>query len=478
MWTSLTGDGEFTLRFPSVFFGILGVAMVYPLGTRMVNSRVALMTMGLMSISPFLVMYSRIARPYSTALFFALLSCWFFTELLVGPTSRRKWLCYIASSTVLMYTEYLVAFILAAQTVVALAGIRHNRRFVVKFLTAQLAVMLFFVPWIPFTMRLSGQVHSGQVALSGSNVMHWLLSVVHPLFAWTVGETIYPWNPAAVVGVILGLGLAGRGLFSGAKAARDEETEAASEEASDPGVGDSRLGSAQSRIGSAWGSLHMALPVFIVLPLSLTILINRFLLSEKTFMDVANKAIVCAPFLYLLLARGIWTIGGWGRRLLVVAVLGIVLGVSLTNYYLGRELHNPNQALPARAMTHEIVHQAEPDDIFVSDSTVGFDYYISKEDPEAVHFFAHDPQTAMNYVQEHQRPGVWLILLCRAVDTESLATTRLVPWLLNEGYSLELSYSYAPLDGAYRRLQELVLRKPACEHKVIVQRYAPLWREW
>ena len=177
IWTSLTADSEFTLRFPSVLFGTLAIAMVYPLAIRMVSRRVGLMTMGLMAISPFLVMYSRIARPYSAALFFALLSCWLFSQLLVGPTTPRKWLWYIVSSTVLMYTEYLVAFALAAQTIVALAGIRHNRRFVVQLLTAQLVVLLFFSPWIPFTIRLTGQVHSGSVALSGSDVMH--LSLIH-----------------------------------------------------------------------------------------------------------------------------------------------------------------------------------------------------------------------------------------------------------------------------------------------------------
>jgi hypothetical protein len=473
VWTSLAGDSELMLRFPSVLFGTLAIAMVYPLATKLVARRVGLMAIALTAISPFLVMYSRTARPYSSALFFALVSSWFFSQLVVGPPTPRRWLSYIISSTVLMYTEYVVAFVLAAQTIVALARMRHNRRFVVDLLIAQLVVLLLFVPWLPFTMRLAGQLQSGPVALSGSNVMHWGLSLVHPFFAWIVGETIYPWNAAAVIGVILGLALAGRGLLSKTKIAIVGEGEAASQEVAEPGVGDGRLGWANLPIGTSWGTLDLTVPVFVLLPLSLTIVINRCMLSGKTFMDVANKAIVCAPFVYLLIAAGIWSICGRGRRLFVVVVVAVVLGLSLTNYYLGHEFHNPNQTLPTKVMAHEIVQQAAPDDVFVSDATVGFDYYVFKEDPEAVHFFAEHAHRAMDYVQQHQRPAVWVILLCRTVESESAATAQLIPWLLDEGYSLDLRYRYAPLDCTYGRLQELLLSRPACEHKITVTRYAP-----
>jgi 4-amino-4-deoxy-L-arabinose transferase-like glycosyltransferase len=473
IWIAFTGVSEFTLRFLSVVFGMLCVAMLYPLGTKMASRRVALIAMGLMATSPFLVMYSRIARLYSLELLLTLISYWFFCQLLQGPNTLAKWVGYIVSSALAIYTEYLVAFVLAAQAVVALARIRRHRQLVLQFFASQMAVVLLFAPWIPVTMRLTAAVQSAPPAFPRTGLTHWLLSLVHPFFAWSVGETIYPWNPAGIVGTILVAWLVYRGLLSTMEMANHEAIEPiAPEETAKSEVTENQPVSPKLCLGSSWIPLGLAFPVFILLPLFLSVVTNRCILTEKSFLDVANKAIFCVPFIYLLVARGIWTITRSRWRLLVATVLGLVLGMSITNYYAGREFHNPTQALPTKAIAGVIGQQTEPGDIFVSAPTIGLDHYISNEVPEAPHFFADDPEAAKDYVEEHRTPRVWLILLCRAVETESPATMELVPWLLNEGYSLELTSQYAPVDEAYERVQGLMLRKPACEYKVVVYRYA------
>jgi hypothetical protein len=118
-----------------------------------------------------------------------------------------------------------------------------------------------------------------------------------------------------------------------------------------------------------------------------------------------------------------------------------------------------------------IAEHSQSSDVFVSDYMTAFGYYIERQDPSRVHFVASAPQAAKGYIEQHQSPRVWLVLLCRAIEAESLATVQLVPWLVNEGYSLELTFGYAPQDEIYGRVQELVLRKPACKYKVIVYRY-------
>jgi 4-amino-4-deoxy-L-arabinose transferase-like glycosyltransferase len=469
VWTIIMGESEFALRFLSVFFGLLCTAMLYPLGTRMVNRGVGLVAMGLMAISPFVVMYSRMARPYSLALFFVLVSSWFFIQLSVGPRAAAMWAAYIISSVLAVYTEYFAGFVLAAQGAVALAAVRRNRISALQLLAAQVAVLMLFAPWLSIAIPLVAELQTGPLAFARGNLTQWILSAMHPFFAWTVGETLYPWNPAALLGVTLVLWIASKGLTSASLPRAGEDL---GDEARQHPAARGRPVPPDPRSQPYWPPRAATIPTFVFVPLFLTIVANRCVLSEKTFLDVANKAVFCAPFLYLLFGRGLFALSRPAQRILVLSILAVVLGLSLTNYYLGREFHNPNQALPTSIITHAISQQAGSGDIFVSDPTIGFYHYISKEDPQAIHFFADDPDRAKDYISAHRSPGVWLVLLCRAVEPESLATAELVPWLVDAGYSPELAVRYAPLDKAYASFQQLVLGKPACHYKVIAQRFA------
>lgn len=474
VWMTLAGDSEFSLRFLSVVFGVLSIAMVYPLGARIVSRRVGLTAMTLMALSPFLIMYSRMVRLYSLELLLCLVSCWFLLRLLECPDSARTWLAYVTSSALAVYTEYLAFFVLAAHAVLAVCQIKHSRRFALRLLGGQLVVLLIFAPWIPYMLRLAAELEGASDAFTGMNsIINWVLSVVHPFFAWIVGETLYPWNPVAVLGVLLATWLAARGILVGRNASANRAVEKAQpKQVLNPPAPRDWLQSPWHSVKYSDGAQVPSVILFILLPLVLTIVTNRCMLSEKSFLDVANKALFCTPFMYLLIGRGLHTFPRREWRLALLVGLAIPLVLSLANYYSAREFHNPTQALPTRAMAHEIVQQAGPGDVFVSDATVGFYHYAYKEDPEAIHFFGSDPLSAINYIEKHQASKVWMVLLCRAVETESRATVELVPWLLSQGYSVDWSQGYAPLDRTYGRLQELILRKPACEFKVIVSRYS------
>jgi 4-amino-4-deoxy-L-arabinose transferase-like glycosyltransferase len=470
IWRTFAGESELGLRFSSVFFGMLSIAMLYPLGTRMISQRVGLMAMSLMAISPFLVLSSRIAQYYSLMLFVSLVSYWFFLQLLDGGSGVAKWAGYLVSSAVAMYTHYLIAFVLAAQAVIALSQIRHRRRFALQVVGTQMIAVVLLTPWVSALMGQAVRQHALPDPFPTSSPAMSVLTTVHPIFAWIVGETIYPWNPAAVVGLIVGIWLATKGLVSLRGATRGTLQERLPQDTAQTNPVAKQRVRHVGYLDSVRTPKTMSFAVFILLPLVLTSLtIGQFTAGGDPF--PARRAIFCAPFVYLLMAEGVRTISPPGR-LLAVAVLAIPLGVSLNNYYLGREFHNPAFALPTRAIAEVIDEHSRPGDVFVSDVVTAFGYYMQRKNPDAVHFYAPDAASAMNYIAREQSPRVWLILLCRAVETESLATIELVPWLLTDGYLLESAEGYAPLDDAYARLQELILRKPACEHKIRVYRYA------
>ena len=472
IWTTYMGDSEFALRFLSVIFGMLSIAMLYPLGRKMTSKGVGLMAMGLMAISPFLVLHSRMARYYTLLLFLSLVSYWFFVQVLDVRGTVRSWVGYVVSSALGMYTHYLFAFVLAAQGVAALVRIRRRGASVLGLIGSQVIVALLFAPWLVVMMQSAVKLGAMPDAFAGSKPILWMLSIVYPFFAWAVGGTTYPWNPAAPIGVILALGLAGRGLLSGTSLKpADTMEETLSGEARRRAVAWTGSSSFRVDLGSFRTSQVLTLVIFILLPLFPTIATIIWFIGGASFLGVPIRAIFCAPFLYLLIAKGTHAIGGSRLRLFSAGGLVIVLGLSLAKYYQGREFHNPNYVLQIEDLASLVVDQAQPGDVFVSDFMTAFDYYISRNKPQSTHFLAHDPEEAGDHIEEHESPRVWLILVCRVVETESLASVELVPWLLNEGYSLELTFSYAPQDEIYGRVQELALGKPACDHKVIVYRY-------
>lgn len=74
-WVRLAGDSEFALRFPSLWFGVLSVALGAALFRRYLPSAAARLTTGFLALSPFLVWYSQEAKMY-TLLVFLFLAAW------------------------------------------------------------------------------------------------------------------------------------------------------------------------------------------------------------------------------------------------------------------------------------------------------------------------------------------------------------------------------------------------------------------
>ena len=134
-WLDVAGQSEFALRFTSVWFSVLAVALLYRLGRRLsVTPLVATVAMLLMSISPYVIWHAQDARMYSMSLALTTASTLLMLEWLAAnlrevatetpisedapATSRRlRWiyaLGYIAVSLLALHTHYFAAFVLVA----------------------------------------------------------------------------------------------------------------------------------------------------------------------------------------------------------------------------------------------------------------------------------------------------------------------------------------------------------------------------
>jgi 4-amino-4-deoxy-L-arabinose transferase-like glycosyltransferase len=76
-WIGLAGQSEFAIRFPSLVFGVISLALIYVTGSRLFSRPIGLVAATLLAVSGYHVWYSQEAKMYAliTALALAAIYC-------------------------------------------------------------------------------------------------------------------------------------------------------------------------------------------------------------------------------------------------------------------------------------------------------------------------------------------------------------------------------------------------------------------
>ena len=125
-WIKCFGTSEFIVKLPFMIMGVLSVYLTYRIAQKWFNSTVALIASAYVSTLQLTVMFSQIARPYSSGLFLALLMVWFWTNFIFDNTTKKT-------------NYYLAGFIIAG------ALNAYNHHFNLLFLLIVSITGLFFI---------------------------------------------------------------------------------------------------------------------------------------------------------------------------------------------------------------------------------------------------------------------------------------------------------------------------------------------
>jgi 4-amino-4-deoxy-L-arabinose transferase-like glycosyltransferase len=192
------GQSEFFLRLPSALFGVASLPLVYMLARELTSSRIALVSVGVLAVSPFHIWYSQEGRMYAEVLFLSLLS----SVLLCQATKRgetRWWLYYVLVSAAGMYTQIFMLLALAAQFFWVLL-FRRDR--LMAHAASGVIIFLLFLPWIVFLPWVREFLHRvspeslGAAAVVGAKApfragFSWQ-SVPYTFFAYSSGFSLGP----------------------------------------------------------------------------------------------------------------------------------------------------------------------------------------------------------------------------------------------------------------------------------------------
>ena len=256
-WTLLLGSGPIALRLLSVVFGVLAVPAIYLAGRRMLTHRAALLAALLLAINPLHIFYSQEVRMYGLMALWSIgvaAAAWGMCRS-VGvwgcggageresrgaeeqgsrgageqrgrgaEERRRKYhpvtlseLAYVLFTTAALYTQYYAVFLPIGLTIYALWHWRRNTRALGRWLIAQAAAALLYLPWVFYAAPRLVSYVSQKVVKDADQPLGLIPYVARHLAAFLAGHLEGPlatWWPVALA-LLIPLGVGGWLMLNG-----------------------------------------------------------------------------------------------------------------------------------------------------------------------------------------------------------------------------------------------------------------------
>jgi len=157
-WMAGAGETPLAVRFPSVWLGVIAVALAYALAKLSFGERVGLLASFLAAIHPFHIAYSQEARMYSLLATAFLFSTYAFLRATSAPTKTKAcfplkwWVMYGAAAAITIYSHNLGAFFLLSLNLLPLIQkgrfTERRRQILVGMVVGNAIALLLFSPWL------------------------------------------------------------------------------------------------------------------------------------------------------------------------------------------------------------------------------------------------------------------------------------------------------------------------------------------
>jgi hypothetical protein len=189
-WTKLTGFQPWIVRMPFAAAGVISVWLIYLLGKIWFGKGTAWLAAASFALLQFPVLYSQLARPYSSGVLIILALTWCWNGLLnpLPGSGLRTRLLYAAGMSITMalamYNHYF-SFLVAGM--IGITGLFLLRKeTIVPYILSGLAAMLLFLPHLNISIV---QVARGGLAL-------WLAP---PGLSWLTHHALYLFNNSPIL---------------------------------------------------------------------------------------------------------------------------------------------------------------------------------------------------------------------------------------------------------------------------------------
>lgn len=162
---AIFGASELPARGPSVILGTLTVYIIYLIGKKLYDQKTGLIAATLMATAPLHIYYSQEARMYAMAAFFVSLSVYFFLTA-IEKDKIHFWVAYIASTTLMLYTDYLPYLMIPTYVIYLFLNRKKiPKNTLLSFIPTFVLIFILLLPWLIIFPK---QLHTGLSAQSAS----------------------------------------------------------------------------------------------------------------------------------------------------------------------------------------------------------------------------------------------------------------------------------------------------------------------
>ena len=211
LWVGLPWPGELItqVRGLSAVICLVATVAIYRLWLRDAEPATRYWFLALWTLSPTLVMYSRMARSYSLQVLVGMAALFIAMRFLEAPSDRKRLAAYVVAAAALLYTHYLPGLAVAIATGLFLlaAALKYKTRPAIHTLVlSSVGIVLLYGPWLRTLLRAIRRVPGADPYMLIENA--WLETVVKLSYLFTsfsFGEA-FP-VVGVVVGAVLGPGV-------------------------------------------------------------------------------------------------------------------------------------------------------------------------------------------------------------------------------------------------------------------------------
>lgn len=317
---SWAGRDDSWLRLLSALFGVATIPVVYLLARELAGKPAGLVASVLAAVSPFLLLHDRELRMYSLLTLLSTGSLLYFLRAL-RHERRTDWAIFTILSILNLYTHYHAVLVLVGQGLLAVYWLRGRRQWRPAIWSAGV-IALVFALWIPqFLYQVQ---HPAEFALdapdkfpvvSGASAAR----LGYALFSMGVGQTVLPWRPVALLGILVIGALGVMGLWHARR--------------------------------------HPRMPSVIITCGAAPLLLG-FALSQS----MPRYYIFVTPIFLTVVAVGVLAVPITWARAALVSALVLVSGFGVTNYFRGRDFHILAPVDPWREVGAHLTQHAQPGD--------------------------------------------------------------------------------------------------------------------
>ncbi len=432
VWIGTVGNGELSARVFQFLNGIFFFSGAILLIKRLFGSESKVFPVLLLGVSAEVWLFLPMLRYYA----FTAGVCMFSTALLLTWVERQGWkltLLLITSYAVILYTDYPASIMIGVHGLYVLL---YHRERLLRLVGITFAAFCLFTPWFVVLVQQLSRMHNRDAMADLNNSpVSIVVKMGYSFYAFLFGETLYPFEKAAIAGIVLLVLIVLAGLNWKAVAGYKRQ-------------------------------LTISL-LALLCGLLFTSAITTYISTHTSFIYTPSRTFFVLPFLFIVLYVVYYSLKGKIFRYAFIAVLGLLNVYSISNYCSNRHFLMPVYASPWKEMIAPIRGENA---LVIADERMVYNYYRDYVYADLPPVLDSANVTLLKNALSSGTFHFFYVLSSGRESTQSEVSPEFETYVAANA-SLVSEQKFLPVDEAYRKFKMKITKRDSYDAKFTLRKY-------